>query len=987
VSGPRLFTVPPGIAFAEGFARGFWARHGDDEPLTLARGLILVNTPRSLRLTGEALVDLGPGNALIPALGTLADLGADPIAAPDLAPAIDPLRRELRLVRLVEAYLGANARAGAAAPEAAAPALAEALAALIDECDEWGLAEDALDTATGDAHAEHWRRTLDFVDLVRRVWPGIREEEEGGALDPKARQRLAVERLIAAWATRPPAGPVIGAGSTGAVASTGRLLAAIAGLERGAVVLPGLDPDLPPPIWEEIRAGRAPEHPQAPFAGLLTALDLAPGDVAPWIEAPASPRHALITEALRPAPVTDAWQAAIPHLAPDIETAAAGLTLIEAASPRAEAAAIALAIREALEAPQTRIALVTPDAGLARRVTAELGRFDIVPDDSLGRPLAQTPPAVFLRLVLDVAGGGAAAATLLALLTHPMSHAARGRGAHLALARAYDLAALRRPLAPLAPGRLPPWPEPARVPEGGGDWLDAVEAALAPLAQALGRGAALGPLVAAHRGAAEALSRAGAEDAPAVWSGSDGAAAEALMTALAAAADAHGPEPMRTYPALLQTLLSGEEIRPDPVAPHPRVAILGPREARTQQADLVILAGLNDGVWPALPGADPWLSRPMRRRVGLPAPETRIGLAAHDFYHAALRDRVILTRAARADGAPTVPSRWLTRIGYLMGGIDGGAARDGMRARGEAILARIAHLHASPERAGPAPRPMPAPDTLARPRRLSVTEVETLIRDAYAVYARRVLGLERLDPPGRALDYRDRGMVFHAILQRFVAVTREGLPDPDAARATLLEVADAVLAETVPEADLRAIWRARLLRFADWFLEGEAGRRARAVPLALEARGSMEIGAPLGPFTLSARADRIDRRHDGMAEIYDYKSGAPPTGPQIAAGLNHQLHLQAAILAAGGFEGLDALETARGAYLGLTGSIDGGKTVAIDGLSETLSEYRAKLLSLIAAYDAGAPYVARGMPEHEGSKVPGDYDHLARRAEWEGEEE
>ena len=990
VTGAALYTLPPGVPVARSFVRGFRRRHGDAPPERIARMLVLVNTPRAGRAVEEALAAAAGGPGLLPRIETLAGLGADPLAAPDLPPAIAPLRRELRLLRLVERYLAADR--AAAAPPAAAPALAEALAGLLDEMDEAGLAADSLEAAVeaGTAGAAHWARLLDFVDIVRRAWPAIRAEDEAGAMDPKARQRAAVDALIERWQAAPPAAPVIAAGSTGAVASTARLLAAIARLPGGAVVLPGLDPELPRDIWAEIAAGRAPDHPQAPFARLLLALDMAPGDVRPWAEAPASPRRALITEALRPAPVSDAWTAALPALAGGTAAAAAGLTLVEAPTPRAEAGAVALAIRRALDVPERRVLLVTPDAALARRVTAELARFAVTPDDSLGRPLAQTPPAVFLRLVLAAAGPGTDATTLAALLAHPVMRAGAGRAAHLARARDYERAVLRGPLARPAPGRLPARPprtdesDAARDARAAEDaWRAEIEDTLAPLAAALARAAPLAETLAAHRAAAEALSGAGPDGTGALWSGSDGAALGALLDELAGAADAHGAA-MASYPALLQTLLAGREVRPEPTAPHPRVAILGPREARMEDADLVILAGLAEGTWPALPGADPWLSRPMRARLALPSPETRIGLSAHDFYHAALRGEVILTRAARSDAGPLLPSRWLTRLTTLMQGVADGAALEGMRARGQALLAHLPAIHGPGPARPPAPRPMPRPDVLARPRRLSVTEIETLVRDAYAIYARHVLGLAPLDPPGRARDARDRGTVFHTIMEEFARDTAAALPAPGTARAALMAAADRVLAEAVPEPDLRRVWRARLARVADWFVAAEAERRARARPAALEARGTAVFPAPAGDFTLVAKADRIDLREDGRAEILDYKTGQPPSRPQIAQGFNQQLHLQAAILAAGGFGNLGPREAAAGAFVGLTGAGAGGKVTEIADLAGELADHRARFLALIAAYDAGAPYISRGRAET--LRGEGDYDHLARRDEWEGED-
>ena len=414
------------------------------------------------------------------------------------------------------------------------------------------------------------------------------------------------------------------------------------------------------------------------------------------------------------------------------------------------------------------------------------------------------------------------------------------------------------------------------------------------------------------------------------------------------------------------------------------MSISGPREARLISADLVILAGLEDGTWPALPDPGPWLSRPMRAAVGLPPPERETGLAAHDFLHAACGGEVILSRAAKRDGAATVASRWWIRLETLIKGVGCGDAWDEMRVRGD-HWCTMARQAARPEAAMPrARRPAPRPPVDARPRKLSVTQIETLIRDAYAIYAREVLRLRPLEPLGRALDARDRGNVLHAILEAFLRET-DPWPGEASARATLDAVAARVLLAEVPQADLRGTWRARLNRVAGWLIAGEAARRAGADPAATERRGEMVLDLPAGPFRITAKADRIDRALSGEGMVYDYKTGAPPTGAQIKAGMSQQLHLQAAILAAGGFDGLQALPPGPGAYLGLTGSGPGGKETQVTDMAETLPRHIAELAQLLTAYDADdTPYLSRGRPQF--ISYDGDYDHLARVAEWSNED-
>ncbi|HET7409924.1 MAG TPA: double-strand break repair protein AddB, partial [Paracoccaceae bacterium] len=857
---PRVFALPPGEPFARRFAEGFHARIRD--PLTAAQTLVLAGTRRARRAIGEALADAAPGPGLIPRVELLSELHADPLAT-DLPPAIPRMRRQLRLTRLVERFLEREKLA----PAACAADLAESLAELIERFHEAGIAPDGLDrlldgAALGDGPAAHWERTLRFVDIIRREWPRICSEAEGGAPDPGARQRAAVEALVAAWAAEPPQHPVIVAGSTGSAGSTAELMAAVARLPQGAVVLPGFDAGVEPAIWR----AAGPDHPAGIFRPVLDRLALAPDAVRPWVATPPSPRRALMAQALRPAPVTDHWHAAAPALAGMVVDATEGLTLIEADSPRHEAEAIAVAIREALEGPGT-IALVSPDAALARRVTAALSRFEIVPDDTLGRPLAQSAPAVLLRLVAALAAGRADMVAIAALIQHPLVRPGMPRAEHLRRARAYERRALRGVTPRPAPGRLPSWPkltgkeaadDAARARQADGEaWLAAVEAAVAPLARALTRGGSLAEAVAALRRGAEALTDAG--DGPELWREAAGERLAQFFADVEVAADAFGDGPVDDFPALLLGLMRGETVRPAPGQPHPRVAIRGPREARVEGADLVILAGLNDGVWPAAADPGPWLGRPMCAELGLPVPERSIGLAAHDFLQGACQPRVILSRSRKVGGTPTVASRWLIRLDTLVEGIGAKDCSQAMRARGDRWLALARRLAEPQALLPPAERPRPVPPPEARPRKLSVTQIETLIRDAYAIYARKVLTLKPLDPLGRTAGPLERGNVVHAIMQRFTERTSPDWPGAAAARDILMAEADEALARDVPWPDLRRAWRARIERFAGWFVAAEEARRADATPVAAEIFGRIGLDLPGGPFEIVAKADRIDR--------------------------------------------------------------------------------------------------------------------------------
>lgn len=957
----RLFALPPGADYARALIAGLEARLGAG-PEALARVTIFVNTERLRRRLMDLWAD-GPPR-LLPRIRTVAELADDPLLSDRPLPA-PALARRLELAAAVAALIE---RQPDLAPRAALFDLAASLAGLIGEMEEEGVTPDDLARLDVSEHSAHWARSLAFLDVIARFWaPDLPPGAE-------ARRRAAVAGLAAGWAVAPPAGPVVVAGSTGSRGTTRRLIGAVARLEQGFVVLPGFDFAMPADAWQALEeaAEGAEDHPQCRFLRLCGDVGLGTGDVRPWERAatpPAPARNRLVSLALRPAPVTDRWLAEGPGLAPELAGATAGLTLIEAPGPRAEALAIALRLRQAADAEGRTAALITPDRVLARRVAAALARWGIRPDDSAGEPLHLSPPGRLLRLVARMLGTRPGPADLIALAAHPLVAAGAARGAHLRHLRALELEHLRGG---------PPFigaPDLLRWTAGGpaadwGKWLAGIVARLAAAGEA-----PLAALAAEHRALAEALAAGpGGTGSGALWEAMAGEAALAAMEELAAAAPALAlPVAPADFARLLDSHLAGREVR-EPVAAHPRILIWGTLEARVQAADLAILAGLNEGTWPETPAPDPWLSRAMRAAAGLTLPERRIGLAAHDFQQAMGAGEVVLSRALRDDEAPTVPARWLNRLTNLLGGLgpEGKAALDGMRQRGDALLGLARALETPAETVPRALRPAPRPPVAARPARLSVTEIQTLRRDPYAIYARRVLRLAPLDPLHVLPDARLRGTLLHRILERFGDATEAGLP-PDAA-ALLNTIAEDVLAAEAPWPAARRLWAGRVARVARWFAETEAERRTEARPLARERKG--EWAVPGSGFVLTAKADRVDARADGGLVLYDYKTGGVPSQKQVDH-FDRQLPLMGAMLEAGAFAGIAPARVAGLRYISLGSKREEAERFA-EGLIAETRDGLARLLAAWARAETG--YTARAAVERR--DYAGDYDHLARHGEW-----
>ena len=974
---PTVYTIAQGRPFLDLLARGILQQYGTD-PLVVSRVTVLLPTRRACRALTEAFLRQSDGMALLlPAIRPLGDVDEDELdlrgigEAGDEALPFGTLERSLLLARLVQASTLAGG------DSANALRLARELGHLLDAAATEEVGLDRLPDLVPAELAGHWQLTLDFLRVIREAWPAIKAEQDRS--DSAEHRQRATQRWIDHWQTSPPADPVIAAGSTGTIPATARLLKLIASLPQGCVVLPGLDQTLDDASWTAVHS--EPTHPQHALARLLDTLGVLRGEVIDWPEsdsgdgASAGNRAALLTAALLPPAETHRWRELRGMLSGD---ALHGLQRIEAPGPREEALAIAVAMRETLETPGRTAALITPDRMLARRVAAELARYGITIDDSAGQPLLQTAPAVFLRLLAAAVAEDFAAVPLLALLKHPFCRLGMDRADLLRWTRRIERKLLRksRPSSGLTALAVDL--------AGDADLLPPL-ARLSAIAQPLvedRQPTALKTLLQVQVIAAEALTVAPDQPSP-LWQHDSGEALHALTVDLLAAADQFGPVTPAEWPRLLDALLEGQVVRPRRQA-HTRLSIWGLLEARLQQADRIILGGLNEGTWPPQAREDPWLSRPMRAALGLSSPEFRLGQTAHDFVQAASGDDVILTRAAKVDGTPTVPARWLLRLEALLEKNAGWLAS---LAPQYLVWAEQLDTPAQSLRFEP---PRPAPPVAARPRKLYVTAIETWIRDPYALYARRILDLRRLDPPDQPPDARLRGNVIHAVLEKFLQHYPATLPDDDIALTELLELGRTEFGAWLQRPEIAALWWPRFERAMRWFLAYECQRRHDGFrPVLLEKDGALEIAAPAGAFTLKAKADRIDAsQNDGRLAILDYKTGQPPSVKQVNSGLAPQLALEAAIARAGGFDGLAPAEIAELVYIRLGGGAEPGEARRIEGTSRTpippaddlAREALARLSGWVARFDdEKIPYLSRPRPQFV--DYPGDYDHLARVAE------
>jgi ATP-dependent helicase/nuclease subunit B len=1005
---PNIFTIPPHRAFADALAAGLVARFGA-EPLGLARGIVLLPNNRARRAIRDAFVRASGGALLLPRLVSIGDpaldeaIGAalETVEAPYIPPAIDPIARQLILARLIEA---ARASVGDVVDAGEAMRFAADLGRTLDQLIVEGIDPGALREAVPDELAEHWQASLSALAVVLDRWP--EELRRRGRIDLADRRNRLIAATAARWRETPPAGFVVVAGVSAAGPAVGELLKTVAHLERGLVVLAGLDRAMPETEWEALKGAEGVDgietHPQFGLSRLLERIGVAREEVRLWRPAGAegtrSARSVAIGNAMAPAAFTDKWQTLKPH-----QRRLSHVRAVELANPAAEAQAIALALREALEVPERTAALVTPDRALAVRVAQHLKRWGIEVDDSAGRPLALLPPGTLLLAIAEAVASDFAPVPLLALLKHPLVKAGDDRVAWLDGVRALDralrgprpgpgLEGITRFLVPKPHDQSPlglsvskPGPSAGGEGEeegrhfdrlsanGGRDWqarqnaeaLKAwrdIEPLLAPLA-APGR-----PTLAGLMGMVREGATALAGDA--AWSRPSGRAAAELVAALEEGAP-DGPQriDIATFPALLRAALEQVAVRP-PQGGHPRLFVWGLIDARLQRADLMVLGGLNEGVWPSLPAPDPWLAPAIRRALGLPGLERRIGAEAEEFAAALGAPEVLLTRSRRDARAPAIASRFWLRLDAMTGRLP----------RAHAV-AKWGDALDRPDAYAPAGQPAPTPPVADRPRRIAVTKLDRLKADPFAFYADAMLKLRALDAVDADPSPAWRGSAVHAILDAW-------LKQDDCDPAKLRGRAETLLKEAAAHPVLRALWSPRLMEAIDWIAATtETDRLEGRVPVAAEIKGRIRVG----DIELEGTADRIDRDASGQLAIVDYKTGKPPSKKAVIEGYSMQLGLLGLIAERGGFEELTGVPAifeywslaAKGSSLGYRDSPVGLNKKGEGIAPEDFAARAAGVLGeAVARWLTGdAPFVAKLHPEH----APyGDYDQLMRLDEWYG---
>jgi double-strand break repair protein AddB, alphaproteobacterial type len=1034
----KVFTLPPGLPFLRETAQalldgrlteGF--RFHADDPLALAKVTIFVPTRRAAReLRSEFVELLGGRAAILPIIKPLGEteeddgyFGVENPTLLDLAPPISGTARLIELARLILAWrnqlpeivrsIHSDTPLVAPASPADAIWLARALTELIDAVETEEGDWRSLDKVQAGDFASWWQLTLEFLKIATAFWPERLKElnRSSPAYHRNAMLRAEADRILASTNRD----PVIVAGSTGSIPAAARLISAVASLPNGVVVLPGLDQIMPLDHWRLVGAQSdglfsdptSRSHPQYGLYHLIDRLGLEREEIEALNRAePAlADRAEILSRALAPAAATDSWTEWREDFpAERFNRAFAGVSLIEAANEREEAAAIAIALRLALEEPgssgESRAALVTPDRNLAKRVRAELARFDIMADDTAGTPLSATDQGTLLQIMLEACLRPGDPTVIVAFLKHPLVRFGYREADFRTSVDALELLALRGGIRSAGIGELedllksrmeahsgdrhpPEWRK--SLPEDAASQAamlaSTIRSALEPLTSAEGLTLPIAEWAERSAHALEAVCADERGNLATLWGNEAGEKLASLIEEIMQTngmLEADGVE----WIDIVTAFSVGEAVKPRAMR-HPRVFIFGTLEARLQNVDTIVLGGLNEGSWPSQTINNPFLSRTMKTDMGLEPPERRTGQLAHDFEMASGTRNLIYSRSLRQGNAPTVASRWLQRL-LALGGPE---FSEQLRERGERYRRFVALLDKG-ENQQPAQRPAPKPEADLQPRQYSFSEVGRLRRDPYSIYAKRILRLDPVQPFNREPGPAERGTLYHRIVDRFV---RRAIPVNDpAAEEVLSEIIAQAFAEERLPPHIDVVWRQRFVEVAHRFLAWERERQGNHIRSLTEVPAGYELSE--AGIRLTGVADRIDIRPGGFADIIDYKTGSSPSPAQARSLLDPQLPLEAAALQAGAFRSAGALKPADLIYVRLrpgdrfsaetvnnelTGKGDKAKS-ALD-LGADAIEQLSRFVQLLRSGERG--FVSRLIPFMQGD-LSGDYDHLARVAEW-----
>lgn len=962
MSGQKIYNVNAEASFVDVLAERYLEEYAE-RPEELAQVLFLLPNRRACQSLAEAFVRCrGLTPTILPQMKPIAEtdedevfLTGDAAVIEDLLPAVNQTDRVLQFTRLILKKSSLNLDKMSLAQ---AYALAQNLSELLDTVynEQQSFAKfDTLETLVGAEYAEHWQQTVELLKIITQNWPNILAQNRKTNAVERKNSLLRAE--IDYWQKTQPQRRIVVAGTTAAFPILKELVQTVLQLPNGEVYLYGLDKYLSDAEWKKIDEN----HPQYELKELLQYLKISRADVQNLNQIPFTVREKIVAETMRPAETTKAWCNLSAH--PIAREDFSHIKLLNCDDMRQEAEAIALIIRHTLETPKKTAVLVTMDRDLSRRVVSELQKWNIAADDSAGKPLSLTPIGIYLQLICDYMENKTDTA-LISLMKHPFTNCGQSIADFNARLRKLEYT-LRKD---------------DEFDAETQNFYDEICRRLQPLTDLYAQPyVSLEQIFITHIKVAEDLADTDLKKgAQIIWKNDAGNVAAKFVGDFAGRCGQMDSIKTNDYSAFLSLLLAEQSVRTR-FGTHPRVKILGPIEARLAQYDVTIIGEANEGVWPKIPEADMWMSRPMKKDFELPQPERQIGVMAADFAHLMHAPEVYITRAQKVGKYPTNKSRWWLRFETVLKAIFGPKEKDFAFIFDQPYAYWAKNLD---RRDGyhPISAPEPRPEVERRPTELWATNVEKWIRNPYEIYAKCVLSLYKMDEIDRERQPYELGNIIHDVLKEFNNIyNTSDYPSEEEARKQLLQMGrEAFIANDIPP-EIEAFWWPKYEDEINWVIEHECSCRDRIRTLHNEVKGSMEMNGPRGKFTISAIADRIEELENGELNIIDYKTGKKRSTDELEKGKAPQLPIEGLIAQKGGFTDVAPANVEGLQYWGLKdesiSKVEGDKTAGVmDIVEQTVQNH-------INAYARKEqPYWVKPRPADV--KNPSDYDHLSRLKEW-----
>ena len=945
----KIYNIPLSCSFLDVIAAHFLDVYKNN-PLALADVLFLLPNRRACQSLADAFVRLqGLKPTLLPQMRPLSEADEDELLMTgfdcveefkNLLPAMSVTERQMLFTKIIMAKPSDYGLEKIPAGQAAA--LAGELASLIDMVYQQQLSFDNLQNIVPDEYASHWQEILKFLTIITEYWPSILRES--GKVDAIQRKNQVLQAQIKLWQKIKPQKQIVVAGTTAAFPLMKELVKTVSELDNGLVFLSGLDKYLSDNDWCQIDE----VHSQFELKMLLDYLQVERSEIPDFVPSILPEREQFISEVMRPAVTSDKWR----NLSNAILSlnSIEGLQLVDCTDVRIEALSIALLMREVLTQPEKTAALVTTDRNLARRVSAELARWDIKVDDSAGIPLSLTPIGIFLRQILAVEEQAFSSVSVLGLMKYPLY----ANGENVFEVRR-DVRVYEREILRSAAENVDCYV------------AEALRNSLQKLTDMYAQPEVdLSVLLKVHLQVAEKLATTDVKTGDKIlWKGEAGEAAAHLMADLLDKADILGRISPHEYRDWLDVMMGRVSVRRRYGA-HPRLKILGPIEARLMQFDRLIIGEVNEGSWPQAVKADPWLSRPMKKDFGLPLPEKNQGVQAADFSALLGHKEVFVTRASRVQGTPMSKSRWWMRLETVLQALN--IQPQSLENRQYPEWAMYLDKAQTLQRLLP---PTPKPPVSARPRKLSASAIENLMRDPYIIFAKYILKLKPLDPLDKDLTFADYGNLVHAVLEEFN--NKFCTVYPQNAKDELIRLGEIYFEKHQISDEQKAFWWPNFLKMIDWVVDKEQSYRPNIKQIHNEVKGEYVFEAPAGPFTVTAKADRVDETKDGKLNIIDYKTGQARSLKEIQCGYAPQLPIEAIIAEKGGFEGINSATTEALIYWQLGRK----ETGVFANTQEVLQNTYERIHEVVSLFDfEETAYLSKPNPKY--APKYSDYEHLSR---------